>query len=609
MPHMGVWGAGGWAGGMSSGTKSGVSTVKRVGGDPVEAEEAEEIRDDFHRLLLKQYTALARAWCELDIGRRGRISFNELCRACRKLGYDRSVRLLWESLDQDLDGFVSLPDIDAEFAGLLEALAVTMWVAYGTVEAAWKKAFNPRGAHWCNARCFMIGCDRIGFQGDVMAAYEALNSDLGTTGLTREEFGFLELFFAPQAAKPTTVFHDHVVREADPRTRRPSLALPIVKLVDPEADKKAFRKCLIRTYGNYVKAWRQGLDRDGNGILDENELKKACADIGYAGERKKLWEQLDNDGSGEVSLREIDQNTFEVLRNVLMNATKRYGEWDRAWKMCMDVRGDDRVDILNFIKGARAWGYGGNAEHLFDLLDMDRAGYLTYDVVKWVAGSKEDKLWEDLGDGAAAAQFKQITKSQARKQDFRERELRLDAMRFATCDNRRHDQKQVPQHVLRRSLSVASAVHPKGTTFPASVDAIKYAGSVEWGEMMASGSFSPKSKSVSFGMGSSSRTMQHSATSPKLSSSSFRPSLQTSNTTPALDAIASMTGGSLRQAAPPPGRQAYDTDAAFSPKARGTPLQRKRCPLSPGKGGWSSSRMGLARIANKQWREGLTLLA
>jgi len=78
--------------------------------------------------------------------------------------------------------------------------------------------------------------------------------------------------------------------------------LPERTAVQAEArPRQHFKELLLRSYGNILRAWRQCLDRDGNGTLDFKEFSKACADVGYAGSRRELWNDLDADGSGGVS--------------------------------------------------------------------------------------------------------------------------------------------------------------------------------------------------------------------------------------------------------------------------------------------------------------------
>jgi hypothetical protein len=518
---------------------------------------AAHVRTDFHRILLKQYHTIMRAWCEMDSGRRGRISFKELCRACHVIGYGGSARTLWEALDQDLDGFVTLTDIDAATSNLLESLAVCIWFTCGNVEAAWSKYFNKRGSLRCNAKAFLRGCNSIGFKGDVARAYDSLNIDLGTTGLTRKEFAALEMWFAPEPPRPIDVRHDKDVENSS--ARRPSLALPVILKKDPEADKKAFKDLLKRSYGNFVRAWREGLDRDDNGVLDEDELKRACADIGYAGLRSDLWKQLDSDNSGCITLNELDENTFKLLRNVYIAAITHYDTWENAWRKCMDIRGDDRVDIYSFTKGCRAWGYAGNAEQIFDLLDTDRAGYLSFAATSWIDG----KTTKGATDVEGLGKFSGLTRAQARRMDFTGRDHRMRLARFDA--NARSDRVgvNVSPEVIRRSQSAAILSHPKGVPFPSDFRAIE------------------------------------SIKITRRYPSSSSPSLGKKDV--ALEALATFTSSPSMDDLPLGARtKASRSVHSVSPLPSGSPI-------SPGKGGWPASKLGLARIANKEWRESFKL--
>ena len=51
-----------------------------------------------------------------------------------------------------------------------------------------------------------------------------------------------------------------------------------------------------------VRAWREGLDRDHNDRMDYNEFSVAVKDVGYAGNAKELWQELDVNKNGYVSL-------------------------------------------------------------------------------------------------------------------------------------------------------------------------------------------------------------------------------------------------------------------------------------------------------------------
>merc|ERR1719506_2719692 len=62
----------------------------------------------------------------------------------------------------------------------------------------------------------------------------------------------------------------------------------------------------MRKYaGNLLKAWRLGLDLDGGGTLSYIEFCQAVRHQGYVGDMKKLWSEMDTDGSGFIGLDEF----------------------------------------------------------------------------------------------------------------------------------------------------------------------------------------------------------------------------------------------------------------------------------------------------------------
>jgi len=225
----------------------------------------------------------------------------------------------------------------------------------------------------------------------------------------------------------------------------------------------------------------------------------------------------------------------------------------------MDIRGDDRVDIYRFVLGCRAWGYGGNAEFLFDLLDLDKAGYLSLASTRWIGGGEDSKLFEDEEGMAGLGQFAGLTRAQARKLDFKLRDIRMQKERFAVNSRRDHAGIQVSNETLRRSLSCAIQCHPKGQAF------------------LSEGAYNDL-ESIPI-------------------TRKYKPFLDAEssvNKNLAIDAKKKFT-----QSQKSPMARSMSSTSGFSPSA----ATNSGSMLAPGKGGWTMSRLGMARITNKEWRE------
>merc|ERR1719240_848063 len=81
------------------------------------------------------------------------------------------------------------------------------------------------------------------------------------------------------------------------------------------SDLKGFLKLLRHRYGTTVAAWALGLDRIGAGRISWTMFCKGCRAIGFVGNFKKVWKALDVDGSGVITLDELDKPAAEALRH------------------------------------------------------------------------------------------------------------------------------------------------------------------------------------------------------------------------------------------------------------------------------------------------------
>jgi len=68
---------------------------------------------------------------------------------------------------------------------------------------------------------------------------------------------------------------------------------------------EAFRQLLVGKCGSVAAAW-EALDKDGSGGLDYREFVEACRGMGFQGNLRKIFAELDPSGDGVISIRELD---------------------------------------------------------------------------------------------------------------------------------------------------------------------------------------------------------------------------------------------------------------------------------------------------------------
>merc|ERR1719159_2371950 len=61
-----------------------------------------------------------------------------------------------------------------------------------------------------------------------------------------------------------------------------------------------------------LRAWLHHFDRDGNARISYPEFLDGMTRMGYEGNILELWNDIDEDGSGEISLEEIDADAFDL---------------------------------------------------------------------------------------------------------------------------------------------------------------------------------------------------------------------------------------------------------------------------------------------------------
>merc|ERR1719460_998667 len=128
-------------------------------------------------------------------------------------------------------------------------------------------------------------------------------------------------------------------------------------------DLDGFKAMLVRRYGNLFRAWKLGLDKDGNGRLSMFEFCDAARAHGYQGALKELWlSTVATDARGEKA-------SFVRLEDIFLPAAlhmsaftdlmvREYdGSWLRMWICALDVDKTGKVEKGEFVNALVQLGF------------------------------------------------------------------------------------------------------------------------------------------------------------------------------------------------------------------------------------------------------------
>merc|ERR1719387_1522972 len=140
-----------------------------------------------------------------------------------------------------------------------------------------------------------------------------------------------------------------------------------------------FRITLLARFGNLMRAWKDGLDSDGNGRLSFFEFCSQVRKLGYIGNCVDLWAELGGpkDKHGFVTADGLDKNMHEAITTFKEKLIEKAGSMVEAWKTILDKRRANKVDLQTFCAAAKHIGWSGDAKKLFKYLDFDGNGYVT----------------------------------------------------------------------------------------------------------------------------------------------------------------------------------------------------------------------------------------
>jgi Ca2+-binding EF-hand superfamily protein len=184
---------------------------------------------------------------------------------------------------------------------------------------------------------------------------------------------------------------------------------------------QGFRTYLIKKFGSVVAGWRV-LDKDGNGHLSFYEFCNACRQMGFHGNLKLLWKQLDANDSHSVSRMEIDPEVGHYVGTFKQACLQKYGDTLTAWRKCIDTNGSGKVEEEEIVQACQKLGLDLDGKKLFSMISTFGLGLslMEFDPeawTRWVTGDihgltlrRNKEFVEDISDGEGASDKEKAAK-------------------------------------------------------------------------------------------------------------------------------------------------------------------------------------------------------
>mmetsp|Transcript_112506 Transcript_112506/g.195237 ORF Transcript_112506/g.195237 Transcript_112506/m.195237 type:complete len:1491 (+) Transcript_112506:137-4609(+) len=182
---------------------------------------------------------------------------------------------------------------------------------------------------------------------DMEQAFKAIDGEDGNGQITLREFeeGYQEMGCKKFAGKDESKRVEHVFRYLDPsgegQVSKDEFMVLQLLFKEIVLSIKEFVEFCERTFSeDLADTWRF-LDDDGSGSIDEQEWTEACRKIGYCGPVSSIFNYLDKDDEGTVSLDEFEElSKFQVKKDL----TDEASEEDKRRESCRPRASFDRQD-------------------------------------------------------------------------------------------------------------------------------------------------------------------------------------------------------------------------------------------------------------------------
>mmetsp|Transcript_7709 Transcript_7709/g.16945 ORF Transcript_7709/g.16945 Transcript_7709/m.16945 type:complete len:721 (-) Transcript_7709:15-2177(-) len=327
-------------------------------------EEALQCASELRKFFTDAHGSPLRAWLRsFDGGQDHKIGLPEFVRGMRRLEHPGDPTAIFNVLDPQHLGEISLEDVDRQAASLWNHFRA--WCS-ALFEGTRAMVLTLSQDHQANAQKERVSkvsfCEMLPKLGWTMKQEEMLFLALDTSDhgyITASELQWLMVEKRQQRRK------EQAKKKAMLDTRRRAQDRRAA-----ESSLHEFKSFLRARYGNLVRAWRRALTTDDSMVLQRADFFKACTRMGWQGDVRLLWRGFDRDDSGYIAIEELDAAAALVIARFRAFVGARFGTMSAAFQ-ALDRHRSGKIRQQDFIAALKVQGYTHATKSLFQALDVN----------------------------------------------------------------------------------------------------------------------------------------------------------------------------------------------------------------------------------------------
>jgi len=345
---------------------------------------------EFRSYTTHRFGNALRTWFHLDPDANMRLGEKQFARGCVEIGFRGNVSALWRYLDSDTTGTISLLELDSAAAMALSGLKHIVIDCFEKKEGVGLPA--EKAYRWIDSNHsgrvpkseFVLQLKRLGYPGSAAKLFDLL--DFHAVGvLSIRDMQWLDKWNPP----------------------------PYIFATADDKGLQIWKERLLDLHQSLLKAWRKVLGRDGTMRLSWDEFCNANAEISRTppalpaafprsrDELAAVWRAIDQDCGGWISLREFDQESFDIVGEFKRWAVRVHGGVVKAFRQLDSASGNCRISESELKKAARGKDGCNLKSEQFELLfdglcpqqQATQSWALTENDVKFL--DSWDIAWED----------------------------------------------------------------------------------------------------------------------------------------------------------------------------------------------------------------------